>query len=98
MKLLITGGAGFIGANFILYWMRNHPDDSVVNLDALTYAGNLENLKEVENNPHYSFVKGDICDPVVVEQAMAGCDIVAFEEIKESFVEAITERTFAYQI
>lgn len=76
MKLLITGGAGFIGANFILYWMRKHPGDAVVNLDALTYAGNLENLKEVEGNPNYTFIKGDICDPVVVEQAMSGCDTV----------------------
>lgn len=76
MKLLVTGGAGFIGANFILYWMRKHPGDAVVNLDALTYAGNSENLKEVEGNPNYTFIKGDICDPVVVEQAMSGCETV----------------------
>ncbi len=76
MKLLVTGGAGFIGANFILYWMRKHPDDSLVNLDALTYAGNLGNLVSREQDLGYKFVKGDICDPVIVEQAMAGCDIV----------------------
>lgn len=76
MKLLVTGGAGFIGSNFILYWMKNHPEDFVVNLDALTYAGNLENLKDVEKNPNYSFVKGDICDPLMVKQAMMGCDVV----------------------
>jgi len=76
MKLLVTGGAGFIGSNFILYWMKHHPEDYVVNLDALTYAGNLENLKEVEKNPQYSFVKGDICDPLMVKQAMMGCDMV----------------------
>ena len=76
MKLLVTGGAGFIGSNFVLYWMRKHSDDSIVNLDMLTYAGNLENLREVEKNTHYHFVKGDICDPIVVENAMRGCDVV----------------------
>jgi len=76
MKLLVTGGAGFIGSNFILYWTRNHPDDVIVNLDKLTYAGNLENLKEVEQNPNYSFIHGDICDSSIVEKAMQGIDSV----------------------
>lgn len=76
MKLLVTGGAGFIGANFILYWMRHHPEDTVVNLDKLTYAGNLENLKEVQNNSHYFFIKGDICDKTIVSQAMNDIDVV----------------------
>lgn len=76
MKLLITGGAGFIGANFILYWLREHPQDSIVNFDTLTYAGNLENLKTVEKNPQYTFIKGDICDVAAVTQAMQGIDIV----------------------
>jgi dTDP-glucose 4,6-dehydratase len=58
-KLLVTGGAGFIGSNFIIYWLANHPDDFVINFDALTYAGNLENLVSVSNNPHYQFIKGD---------------------------------------
>ena len=62
MKLLVTGGAGFIGSNFIHYWLKNHPKDRIVNLDVLTYAGNLENLKEIEHNPNYKFAKGDICD------------------------------------
>ena len=62
MKLLVTGGAGFIGSNFIHYWLKAHPKDEIVNLDKLTYAGNLENLKEVENNPNYKFVLGDIGD------------------------------------
>lgn len=76
MKLLVTGGAGFIGSNFILYWLKNHPEDTVVNLDALTYAGNLENLKEVETNPHYHFVKGDITDEKTVTKAMADIDVI----------------------
>lgn len=76
MKLLVTGGAGFIGSNFIHYWLEKHPDDTITNLDVLTYAGNLENLKDIESNPHYSFLKGDITDPVIVEQAMSGVNIV----------------------
>ena len=76
MKLLVTGGAGFIGSNFVLYWMKHHPDDEVINFDKLTYAGNLENLKEVQNNPNYSFIKGDICDPIAVTNAMEGVDVV----------------------
>src|SRR3989304_3141025 len=59
MKILVTGGAGFIGSNFIHYWLKKYPDDAITNLDALTYAGNLENLREVENNKNYKFVKGD---------------------------------------
>lgn len=76
MKILVTGGAGFIGSNFILYWMKQHPDDSIVNFDKLTYAGNLENLREVEHNPNYYFVKGDITSPTEVAKAMEGIDIV----------------------
>ncbi len=76
MKLLITGGAGFIGSNFILYWMRNHPEDIIVNFDKLTYAGNLENLREVEQNSNYSFFHGDICNPSEVATAMQGVDTV----------------------
>lgn len=76
MKLLITGGVGFIGSNFILYWMKNHPLDLIVNLDSLTYAGNLENLKSIEPDPNYSFILGDITDEEVVKEALEGVDTV----------------------
>ncbi|WP_251551930.1 dTDP-glucose 4,6-dehydratase [Neobacillus muris] len=62
MKLLITGGAGFIGSNFVRYMVNKHPEYNIVNLDLLTYAGNLENLKDIENKPNYKFVRGDIAD------------------------------------
>lgn len=73
---MVTGGAGFIGSNFILYWLKNHPNDHIVNFDKLTYAGNLENLQSVEENPNYSFVQGDICDPEAVNNVMSGIDTV----------------------
>lgn len=66
--ILVTGGAGFIGSNFIPYFLETHTEYHLVNLDLLTYAGNLDNLKEVENNPRYTFVKGDICDKSMVEE------------------------------
>ena len=66
-NLLVTGGAGFIGSNFVHYWLRQHPEDRVINLDLLTYAGNLENLKAVEANPQYKFVQADICDRPAIE-------------------------------
>lgn len=75
-KILVTGGAGFIGSNFIHYWLRNHPEDTVVNFDKLTYAGNLENLASVEDNPHYLFIHGDITNPEMVDNVMKGVDIV----------------------
>lgn len=61
-NILVTGGAGFIGSNFVPYFVENNEDYHLVNLDALTYAGNLENVSEVENHPRYTFIKGDICD------------------------------------
>jgi dTDP-glucose 4,6-dehydratase len=76
MKLLVTGGAGFIGSNFILYWLKNHPQDKVINLDVLTYAGNLENLKSVEASSSYSFIKGDITDKRLVDKIMKDIDVV----------------------
>ncbi len=76
MKLLITGGAGFIGSNFIHYILKKYPEDSAVNLDALTYAGNIENLKLIENDPRYTFVRGDICDEKLVNKLVADVDAV----------------------
>ncbi len=76
MKILVTGGAGFIGSNFINYWLKNHPSDKITNFDKLTYAGNLDALKEVEKNPNYTFTRGDITSAKDVQKAMKGVDIV----------------------
>lgn len=75
MNLLVTGGAGFIGSNFILYWLDKYPQDKIINLDKLTYAGNLENLKSVEKNENYQFVRGDICDPQLVNSLIKNYSI-----------------------
>lgn len=71
MKLLVTGGAGFIGSNFIRYVLQEHPDWVVTNLDKLTYAGNPENLKDVEGNPRYTFIRGDIADRELVDKLLS---------------------------
>lgn len=77
MKLLVTGGAGFIGSNFVLYMLDRHPDYDIINVDALTYAGNLENLKSAENNAKHTFVKADIQDVDVIGQLFEqGVDVV----------------------
>lgn len=76
MKVLVTGGAGFIGANFILYWLKEHADDHIINIDKLTYAGNLENLKLIEDNPHYCFIKADIADQAQIEAEVAQSDLI----------------------
>src|ERR1035437_2808372 len=91
MKILVTGGAGFIGSNFILYWLKNHPQDFVVNFDKLTYAGNLENLTSIQDNPNYQFVQGDICDPKVVEEVMAGVDTVVHFAAESHVDRSITD-------
>ncbi|MCD6451691.1 MAG: dTDP-glucose 4,6-dehydratase, partial [Acidobacteria bacterium] len=75
-KILITGGAGFIGSNFIHYLLSRYKDIEVVNLDKLTYAGNLDNLKDVADDPRYRFVKGDICDRKIVSEVISGCELV----------------------
>src|ERR1051325_1292301 len=86
MRFLVTGGAGFIGSHFIHFLLETRPDVSVVNLDALTYAGNPDNIADLEKNPHYRFVKGDICDRQLVEQEMSGSDVVV-HFAAESFVD-----------
>jgi len=76
MKLLVTGGAGFIGSNFIHYWLKNYPQDKITNLDLLTYAGNLENLQDVTLNNNYKFVQGDIGDADLVKDLLIGVDLI----------------------
>ena len=76
MNILVTGGAGFIGSNFVRHVLTAHSDDTVVNFDKLTYAGNLENLRDVEKDPRYRFVRGDIGERAQVLEAMEGVDAV----------------------
>jgi len=76
MKLLVTGGAGFIGSNFVRHVLREHPDDRVVNLDKLTYAGNPANLADIARDPRYAFVQGDVCDATLVRDVLPGVDAV----------------------
>ena len=78
MKIIVTGGAGFIGGNYVLYAVNQYPQDEIINLDKLTYAGNLETLKSVENKPNYRFVRGDIADREFVFNL--------FEEVKPDVV------------
>ena len=75
-RLLVTGGCGFIGTNFIRYVLRKYPDYSIINLDKLTYAGNPANLSDVADDPRYRFVKGDICDEAVVDPLVAEVDAI----------------------
>src|ERR1035437_8967099 len=76
MRLLVTGGAGFIGSNYVRYVLAEHPDDSVVVLDKLTYAGRRENLADVQDDPRFEFVHGAIEDREAVDAALEGCDAV----------------------
>ncbi len=76
MKILITGGCGFIGSNFVRHMVKKYPDYKIVNLDALTYAGNPENLKDIKNSENYHFIRGEIQDRETVEEALRGCDAV----------------------
>ncbi|SFG96186.1 dTDP-glucose 4,6-dehydratase [Sporolactobacillus nakayamae] len=75
MKLLVTGGAGFIGSNFVHHMIKFHPEDTIVNYDLLTYAGNLENLKDIEGHPNYHFVRGNICNRELVDYVIDQFDI-----------------------
>ncbi len=76
MKLLVTGGSGFIGSNFVRHVLAAHPDDTLVNLDKLTYAGNPANLRDVEADPRYAFVHGDVCDAKLVRDVAHGVDAI----------------------
>jgi dTDP-glucose 4,6-dehydratase len=76
MKILITGGAGFIGSNFIRHMLVKYPNYEIINLDKLTYAGNLNNLKDIEKNKKYSFLKGDICDKKIVEKLIKKVNVI----------------------
>lgn len=76
MNLLVTGGCGFIGSNFILYWLNKYPQDNVVNLDKLTYAGNVKNLDSIASLSNYKFVKGDICDKKLVNDLTKDIDLI----------------------
>ncbi|NQU83671.1 MAG: dTDP-glucose 4,6-dehydratase [Parcubacteria group bacterium] len=76
MKLLITGGAGFIGSNFIHYILEKYPNYKIVNLDLLTYAGNLENLRSIADNLNYQFIRGDVCDAPLVDELVSDTDAI----------------------
>ena len=76
MKLLVTGGAGFIGSCFVRHILNKYPDYRVINLDALTYAGNIENLDDVKDNPNYKFIHGNICDKQLVRELVNEVDAV----------------------
>src|ERR1051325_941040 len=91
MRLFITGGAGFIGANFIRHMLAAHSDYKIINFDKLTYAGNLDNLSDVSDNANYTFVRGDICDRQAVDEAIAGAGAV-INFAAESHVDRSIER------
>ena len=76
MKILVTGGCGFIGSNFIKQILKKYPAYKIVNLDKLTYCGNLDNLRDIEKDSRYTFIKGDICDKKIVDKAITGCGVV----------------------
>jgi dTDP-glucose 4,6-dehydratase len=86
-KILVTGGAGFIGSDFIRYMIQNHPEWEVINLDKLTYAGNLENLKDIESYSQYRFVRGDIADRELVDKLFSQSFDVVVNFAAESHVD-----------
>ena len=76
MRYLVTGGAGFIGSNFVRFLLRERTNAEVVNLDALSYAGNRDNIADILDDPRHLFVHGDICDPDTVARGIKGIDVV----------------------
>lgn len=95
MNILVTGGAGFIGSNFIRMMLNKYEDICITNLDKLTYAGNLENLKEIEGNKNYKFIKGDICDSKLVNNLLKEIDII-FNFAAESHVDRSINDSFVF--
>ena len=93
MKLLVTGGAGFIGSNLVRYFLAEHRDVEVINLDLLTYAGNLDNLAGLDEDPRYRFVHGDICDPSLVGDLVSGVDAVLNLAAESHVDRSITDDT-----
>ncbi len=91
MRILVTGGAGFIGSHVIRRWLRRHPTDEIVNLDALTYAGSRERLADVDAQSGYRFLHGDICDPQAVQDAMRGCQAVVHMAAETHVDRSITD-------
>ena len=77
MNILVTGGAGFIGSNFVKYMLENYPEYKMINIDVLTYAGNLENLKGINDNPNYIFIKADIRDREKIDEVFKNNDITS---------------------
>ncbi|MBI4323044.1 MAG: dTDP-glucose 4,6-dehydratase [Candidatus Omnitrophica bacterium] len=93
MKMLVTGGAGFIGSHFVRHWLNAHPQDEVVNLDLLTYSGVRATVEELAGHPQYHFINGDIRDRTMVQQAMAGCEVVVHFAAETHVDRSITDPT-----
>ena len=89
MNLLVTGRCGFIGSNFVRWALKAHKDLSITNLDALTYAGNLENLKEVEGNPRHVFVRGSVTDAALVDGLAKGADATLIDRSSQGAAEPL---------